>query len=645
MEEKTFLKSEAIKTGWNKTGSNILFFVGLLFVAGLVVVVPAMLTWGLENYSNIILAMLSAAFGNENLHLYIEPYVPFAIIVLGIVSVVFEVILQIGFIKIAIKINDDVKCRLSDLFTNFRLFFKFLIGSIIYVFIAFAALLLPAVFVVLFKNQLQQFSVSFVLGFVVILFLTIFIVAVLTIRLGFFGYFITDKRCSPITAIKSSAKLTKGSTGNLLLLNFFIQGINVIGAAFFFIGLFITIPIGLIAKASVYRKLLLKLDEGMLEIKPLEAPHEEKQEILNAEVSQIDHELPGASMLSASVAQDSVLSEVNSILNHEEPNEISDQLENVEPEYSGVNIDKKSGKNHKLKKIFGKLPDFKLYSNKKKGQKDAPIINIFAKYNFSVELVISSICIVFSIVLFFLFFQTLKSKNMVLKDDLSSKISTLNRLQRKGRGVYNEKWIQAKEEDIKYCKSELSACKEILMDRDRKLEKVFVDVNDIEVTDEALWKRHYRERCNYIRDLLDINDVNVNEKSFNLKTWDFELPTIEEIATEQKRFWIQNEIVNIIIKNKYAINEFYYLNFKDKPLVENKSTSKLFNAIPIKLQLKIENTRILYLISDILGSDLNIFIESVKVEMNKNVNNHLAENTEPYIVTLDAYVMDFNNKI
>ena len=276
MTEKKFLKSEAIKIGWNKTGSNILFFVGLLFVAVLVTAVPAVLTWGLENYSNIIIALLSAAFGNENLQLYIEPYVPITIIVLCITSAVFGIILQIGFIKIAIKINDDVKCKITHLFTNFRLFFKFLIGNIIYVVTAFVALVIPAVFVMLFEDQLQQHSLFFVVGFVVILLLTIYIVTVLTIRLGFFGYFVVDKGHSPIAAIKSSAELTKGSTRDLLLLSFLTQGINAIGAAFFFIGLLITIPIGLIAKAYVFRKLSLRLAEEKLEVIPIEVSQEEK---------------------------------------------------------------------------------------------------------------------------------------------------------------------------------------------------------------------------------------------------------------------------------------------------------------------------------------------------------------------------------
>ena len=280
-----------------------------------------------------------------------------------------------------------------------------------------------------------------------------------------------------------------------------------------------------------------------------------------------------------------------------------------------------------------------------KEDKNSLITNIRAKYNFPVELIVSSVCIIVSLVLFFLIFQPLKSQNIAMEDDLNNKINTLNRLHKKGKGIYNEKWIRTKEDDIEYCKNQLSACKEILKERDKKLEKIFVDVNDIEVTDEALWKRYYRKRCNYLRELLDLNDVNINEKSFDLKTWDFELPTTEEIASEQKRFWIQNEIVDIIIKNKHAINEFHYLNFKDKPQVINKLTSKLFKAIPIEMKLEIVDARVLYLISDILGSDLNFFIESLKVEMDKDVNSHLVESTKPYIVTLNAYVMDFNNKI
>ncbi len=646
MIEKKFLKSEAIKTGWNKTGSNIVFFIALLLVAGLVTVVPEVVIWGLKFYSNIIIPVLSSTFGNANLHLYIEPYIPVAILVFTIASAVFGIIIQIGFISIAIKINDDAKCKIRDLFTNFRLFFKFLIGSILYGFTAFAALIFPAIFVVLLKSQLQQYSIFVVLVFVVILLFTICFVAVLAIRLGFFGYFIVDKGSSPIVAIKSSAKLTKGSTKDLLLLSFFTQGINVIGAAFFLVGLFITIPIGLIAKAFVFRKLSLRLDEEELDVLISDVSQEETQdELLADEASQIDHELPVAGAPVEPDVQDLIFADVNSILNYEQAHELPNQLEKDESKQPANDIKKKSNISRRLNGISDKLSSFKLSRNENKEKKMSFITKVLAKYNFSVELIISSMCIIISIVFFFLFLQPLKSQNITLENDLNNKVEALNRLHRKGKNIYNEKWIKAKEEDINYFNDELSASKEFLKERDIMIERVFVDINDLEVKDEALWKRHYRERSNYLQELLASNDVSINEKNFNLKTWDLRLPTTDEISAEQKRFWIQNEVVNIIIKNNHAISEFYYLNFKDKPLVENKSTAKLFSAIPISLKLEIENTMVLYVISDILGSDLNFFIESVKLEQNEDENRRLVENTKPYILTLEAYVMDFNNAI
>ena len=404
MIEKKFLKSEAIKTAWDKTGKNIVFFIALLFVAALV---TAVLIWGIRFYSNIIIPDLSATFGNENLHIYIEPYIPVVIIVLSIIGAVFGIIIQIEFIQIAIKINDDIKCKIRDLFTNFHLFFKFLIGSILYGLTVFGALIFPAIFVVLLKSQLQQYSIFFVLLFLVILLFTICFVAVLAIRLGFFGYFIVDKGYSPIVAIKSSVKLTKGSTKDLLLLSFFTQGINVIAAAFFLIGLFITIPIGLIAKAFVFRKLSLGVDEEELDVPVFDVSQEEKPMLLADEVSQIDHEPVAGAPVEPDV-QDLIFADVNSILNNEQSHELPDQSEKDESEYPTNDIKEKSNLSRRLKGISDKLSNFKLSGSENKEKKVSFITKILAKYNFSVELIISSICIIISIVFFFMFLQLLK---------------------------------------------------------------------------------------------------------------------------------------------------------------------------------------------------------------------------------------------
>ena len=95
------------------------------------------------------------------------------------------------------------------------------------------------------------FGVMFVIGLILLIFPGCYILS----KYGFFPFFILDKNSGPIDAFKESANITEGIRLPVFLLFISCFGLNILGFLFFGIGLLLTIPISLLALATVYRQL------------------------------------------------------------------------------------------------------------------------------------------------------------------------------------------------------------------------------------------------------------------------------------------------------------------------------------------------------------------------------------------------------
>jgi len=207
MATQKFSKSEAIRFGWNTMKSNLGFFIGLLIVVGLI------------SYGPTIIAEL------------LKEDAPILSIIITIASWVLELIIGMGLIKIALRFCDNEKGKFADLFSCYPLFFKYLFGSILYgliVLVGIILLIIPGI--------------------------------IWGIKFQFFSYFIIDKGCGPIEALKRSSVITRGAKWNLFLFGLLLVVINLLGALCLLIGLFATIPTTMVASAFVYRKLLVQTE-------------------------------------------------------------------------------------------------------------------------------------------------------------------------------------------------------------------------------------------------------------------------------------------------------------------------------------------------------------------------------------------------
>lgn len=207
MAEHKFAMKEAIGFGWSTMKKNLGFFIVILLIGGVISFLP-----------NILRGLL----GRKLLVVYF---------LLIIISWILQMIITMGFIRIALKFCDRQKAYFGDLFSCFPLFFKYLGGAILYGLIVLGGFILLVVPGIIWSIKFQ-----------------------------FYSYFIVDEECGPIEALKKSAAITRGAKWDLFLFGILLGLINLLGAICLLIGLFATIPTMMIAMAFVYRRLLSQLE-------------------------------------------------------------------------------------------------------------------------------------------------------------------------------------------------------------------------------------------------------------------------------------------------------------------------------------------------------------------------------------------------
>lgn len=217
MPEKRFSKEEAINFGWRTAMDNLGFFIKVLIIVF------------------IIIGTLSV------IRRLTEEKFPFIFLVASFAGVIFNIIFGIGLIKIYLKFCDNEVGDLGDLFSgrNLKLFFSYLLVSIVYTFIIIAGLILIIVPGIIWGIQFQ-----------------------------FCTFLVVDKGMNPAEALKKSSSITKGAKWDLFVFGLLMLLINLVGMLALFIGLFVTIPITMLALTFVYRKLLAQSETAQTATAP-----------------------------------------------------------------------------------------------------------------------------------------------------------------------------------------------------------------------------------------------------------------------------------------------------------------------------------------------------------------------------------------
>jgi len=210
--QKEFSKKEALTFGWETIKKNFLFFAGLVAAISLISIIPSMIGESLAEDA------------------------PFASFVVNVVGLVVSMLAAMGLIKISLQFVDGAQGKWDDLLAPKHLFLNYVAGTILYGLIVIA-------------------------GFILLIIPGI----IWSIQFRFYRYAIIDKGLGPIEALKRSSDITRGTKWNLFLLGILFGLINLAGMLAFVIGLFVTIPVTMVAAAYVYRKLLSQTETTLPE--------------------------------------------------------------------------------------------------------------------------------------------------------------------------------------------------------------------------------------------------------------------------------------------------------------------------------------------------------------------------------------------
>ncbi len=112
----------------------------------------------------------------------------FLSVILRLFLVCYNFLAMIGLVKISLDFCDGKRPKISDLFTQYPLFFKYLIGMVLYGLIVFSGTLLLIIPGIIWS-----------------------------LKYWFFDYYIVDQGLGPVKSLKSSSAITKGIKMDLFL--------------------------------------------------------------------------------------------------------------------------------------------------------------------------------------------------------------------------------------------------------------------------------------------------------------------------------------------------------------------------------------------------------------------------------------------
>jgi len=218
--KKTVEKVAALKEGWETYKSNFWFITGVfIFIFLATMAMQYMLFRPFENLFAEMAMQGPQSFKQIFSKIYLQ------MILLYIVLILFTMFLQIGPIKIILKLIDGEKPFFSDLTAYSHLFIKYVVSSILFILmmIGVGALAMICVAVLSAISGAMQMAspqaasigkLIFALGGFFFMFVPYTYYA---IKYGFYGFIVVDKELGPIKALKESARITDGAKLQIVL--------------------------------------------------------------------------------------------------------------------------------------------------------------------------------------------------------------------------------------------------------------------------------------------------------------------------------------------------------------------------------------------------------------------------------------------
>ena len=266
--------------------------------------------------------------------------------------------------------------------------------------------------------------------------------------------------------------------------------------------------------------------------------------------------------------------------------------------------------------------------------------------------------LVFVIVFYFCVVSPFRSRNSEKMESMERLLTRLERYEKKGHKICNEKWIKTEEEKLEVIKRVQQEYKVFYKERDRHLEKMFESVNGEGIKDEALWENRYIQRKNVLLEKIENREISLGKNALPFKQWKVKIPTWEEIVPEQKRFWVTEELVRIVLMDELKVDYLEGINFEMEDAVSVNANTELYDIIPFTIKVSMNVESLLFLLNELLKSKLSFEIKTINIggELNRlRVTKGAGESSgfdqsaqkrrsrSPSIVNvvIDAYALDF----
>ena len=266
--------------------------------------------------------------------------------------------------------------------------------------------------------------------------------------------------------------------------------------------------------------------------------------------------------------------------------------------------------------------------------------------------------LVFVIVFYFCVVSPFRSRNSEKMESMERLLTRLERYEKKGHKICNEKWIKTEEEKLEVIKRVQQEYKVFYKERDRHLEKMFESVNGEGIKDEALWENRYIQRKNVLLEKIETREISLGKNALPFKQWKVKIPTWEEIVPEQKRFWVTEELVRIILMDELKVYYLEGINFEMKDAVSVNANTELYDIIPFTIKVSMNVERLLFLLNELLKSKLCFEIQTINIggELNrlrvtkgagessgfeKSAQRRRSRSPSIVDVVIDAYALDF----
>ncbi len=257
--------------------------------------------------------------------------------------------------------------------------------------------------------------------------------------------------------------------------------------------------------------------------------------------------------------------------------------------------------------------------------------------------------IVFMISLYLLFGNPYRGGYSERITEIEEALAKLEVYESKGLKIINEKWIEAKKAELEVIEKEQVKYKELLKERDYHIEKIFGAEEEGKIEDEALWKSSYVQRVNFLRENLVRNNISASEGALPFKEWGDEIPALDKIAEEQKKFWITEELLNIIQKSKLRINNLESISFGQEGFSPSNTLPEVYDIVPFTMKLSMKTEDIPFLIDELLKSKIRFEVDTVNINgrLDKLRSSKLLEKSVNILpgtrvnVIINAYAIDF----